>query len=81
MIPVSTLYDEYIDRQKLSEQKKTFDYIVPPPLKRVRNKKTYRNRSEIQTYFENSAFENLNFFTAISKFVPNINLISNTISA
>ena len=31
MIPVSTLYDEYIDRPKLSEQEKPFEYIVPPP--------------------------------------------------
>ena len=31
MIPVSTLYDEYIDRPKLSEQKNPFEYIVPPP--------------------------------------------------
>ena len=36
LIPFSTLdehslYDEYIDRPKLSVQKKTFEYIVPPP--------------------------------------------------
>ena len=31
MIPVSTLYDEYIDRRKLTQQKKPIDYIVPPP--------------------------------------------------
>ena len=38
MIPVSTLYDEYIDRPKLTEpKKKPFEYIVPPPLKRGRN--------------------------------------------
>ena len=32
MIPVSTLYDEYIDRQKLSEQKETHlsIYFLPP---------------------------------------------------
>ena len=29
IIPLTTLYDEYIDRQKLTEQK---IYIVPPPL-------------------------------------------------
>ena len=34
MIPLATLYDEYIDRPKLSEQKEPFEYIVPPsPLK------------------------------------------------
>ena len=32
MISVSTLCDEYIDRRKLTEQKKNpFEYIVPPP--------------------------------------------------
>ena len=31
MISVSTLYDEYVDRQKLSKQKSPFEYIVPPP--------------------------------------------------
>ena len=31
MIPVSTLYDEYIERQKFTEQKKNpVEYIVPP---------------------------------------------------
>ena len=37
MIPVSTLYDEYIYQPKLTEQKNPFEYIVPP-LKRSRNK-------------------------------------------
>ena len=31
MIPVSTLYHEYIGRPKLTEQKNPFEYIVPPP--------------------------------------------------
>ena len=32
MIPVSTLYDEYIERRKFKEQKKNpVEYIVPPP--------------------------------------------------
>ena len=33
MIPVSTLYDEYIERRKFTEQKKKtpVEYIVPPP--------------------------------------------------
>ena len=35
MIPVSTLYNEYIDRRKLTEQKKPFEYIVPPPSRGV----------------------------------------------
>ena len=34
MIPLTILYDEYIDRPKLTEQKKPVEYIVPPsPLK------------------------------------------------
>ena len=37
MILVSTLYDEYIDRPKLTEQKKKnpVEYIVPPPSRGV----------------------------------------------
>ena len=31
MIPLTFLYDEYIDRPKLSEQKNPFEYIVSPP--------------------------------------------------
>ena len=31
MIPVSTLYDEYIDRPKLSQQKNSLEYIIPLP--------------------------------------------------
>ena len=33
MIPVSALYDEYIERRKFTEQKKKnpVEYIVPPP--------------------------------------------------
>ena len=32
MISLTTLYDEYIDQSKLSEQKKNpVEYIVPPP--------------------------------------------------
>ena len=31
MVSFSILYDEYIDRPKLTEQKKPFVYILPPP--------------------------------------------------
>ena len=31
MIPLTILYDEYIDWPKLTEQKNPFEYIVPPP--------------------------------------------------
>ena len=30
MIPLTTLYDEYIDRSKFTEQKNPFECIVPP---------------------------------------------------
>ena len=33
MIPLTTLYDEYIDRPKLTEQKNPVEYKVPPPTK------------------------------------------------
>ena len=36
MIPLTTLYDDYIDRPKLTEQKNNpFEYIVLPPLELV----------------------------------------------
>ena len=31
MIPLTFLYDEYIDRPKLFDKKNPFEYIVPPP--------------------------------------------------
>ena len=30
MIPLTNLYDEYIDQPNLTEQKNPFEYIVPP---------------------------------------------------
>ena len=41
MIPLSPLYDEYIDRSKLSEQKNPFEYILPSPSKGVETMKTW----------------------------------------
>ena len=41
MIPLTTLYNDYIDRPKLTEQKNPFEYIVPPPLKWVGSMKQY----------------------------------------
>ena len=32
IIPLTTLHDEYTDRQKLTEQKTPFELTVPPPL-------------------------------------------------
>ena len=45
MIPVSTLYDESIDRPKLTEQKKTnpFEYIVLSPSAGLLRTFTHRN--------------------------------------
>ena len=45
MIPVSTLYDEYIDRLKLSEQKNLFKYIVPAPSRGIGTIKSFQNES------------------------------------
>ena len=38
MIPLTTLYNDYIYQPKLNEQKNQFAYIVPPPAKVGRNK-------------------------------------------
>ena len=38
MLPLTILYDEYIDRSKLTEQKKPVEYVVPPPSRGVGTK-------------------------------------------
>ena len=52
MIPLTFLYEEYIDRPKLSEQKNTFEYIVPLPTSGVGTKRKTQNfRNFIQPMF------------------------------
>ena len=41
MISLIFLYDEYIDRPKLTEQKNPFEYIVPSPTSGVGTKKPF----------------------------------------
>ena len=41
MIPLKFLYDEYIDRPKLTEQKNPIEYIVPTPTSGVGTKNKY----------------------------------------
>ena len=48
MIPLSFLYDEYVDRPKLSEQKKQFEYIVPLRTGGVGTKNTNDNYESIR---------------------------------
>ena len=50
MIPVTFLYDEYIDRPKLSEQKKPFEYIFPPPTNGVETT-IYLKYIQVPQYF------------------------------
>ena len=40
MIPLTPLYDEYIDRSKLIEQKNSFECIVPPTLQKGSEQKS-----------------------------------------
>ena len=42
MIPLTFLYDEYIDLPKLFEQKKPLEYIIPPPTSGGTNSGTNR---------------------------------------
>ena len=62
MIQLTTLYDNFIDRPKLSEQKKIpFEYIVPPPLKWVGIKTSsfvsiYLPLSELKAVYEDETF-------------------------
>ena len=75
MIPLTFLYDEYIDRPKLSEQKNPFDYIVPPPISEVGKKKTNSPTellySETEKKSENLInFENLINIKFVDKKIP-----------
>ena len=62
MIIVSTLYNEYIDRPKLTEQKNPFEYIVIPPSRGV-GTMTWQSHCVIEwlvkvllnVYFQNAA--------------------------
>ena len=47
MIPLTNLYEEYIDRPKCSEQKNPFEYIVPPPTSGVGTKKLQKMESKL----------------------------------
>ena len=51
MIPLTTLYYDYIDRPKLSEQKIPFEYIVPPPLKWVGTNTDLTKLTTLLRYF------------------------------
>ena len=66
MIPVSFLYDEYIDRPKLTEQKKNpVEYIVPPPpLKRGRNKNNEHDKTRKLT--KNPQAQNVQFIKSLA---------------
>ena len=57
MIPVSTLYDEYIEQRKLTEQKKPVEYIVPPPSRGVGTIK-----SKVLHKFYEIAYKSINFW-------------------
>ena len=49
MISLRTLYDDYIDRLKLTQEKNQFVYIVAPPTKVGRNnvnKNKFRNKTD-----------------------------------
>ena len=50
MIPLTFLYDEYIDRPKLAEQRKNpFEYIVPPTTSGVGTIRSIGVRSCVST--------------------------------
>ena len=53
MIPLTTLYDDYIDRPKLSEQKNPVEYIVPPsPLKWGSERTITFEKTSMQYYID-----------------------------
>ena len=52
MIPHTFLYDEYIGRPNFTEQKKPFEYIVPPPTSgvgtKMRFERTRKHEDELR---------------------------------
>ena len=62
MLPLTTLYDKYIDQRKLSEQKNPFEYIVPPSINVVGNNKYIKLFKQL---YKNN-FKKFSFFQDIS---------------
>ena len=58
MIPLTFLYDDFIDRPKLSE-KNPFEYIVPPPTSGVGTKISHRKVLATETGDSCLGFQNL----------------------
>ena len=64
MIPLTFLYDEYIDRPKLTGQKKPFEYIVPSPTSGVGTKNIATSQTtKVKT---NNELNNI-FFTFLTR--------------
>ena len=55
MVPLTTLYDEYFGRSKLTEQKNSFKYIAPPPSRGVGTK--------MECFYKQCKVATLNFRT------------------
>ena len=56
MIPLTTFYDDYIDRPKFTEQKNLFEYTVPLPTTVGRNKyRSYTNMDKPMKILNNKA--------------------------
>ena len=76
MIPLTTLYDDYIDRLKFTEQKNPFEYIVPRPNQVGRNNKNSSYYEDFPSltlispkHSANSLFKSdINHFQAICSF-------------
>ena len=61
MIPVSTLYDEYIERRKFTEQKKTHLSIEFLPPQEGRNNNTVNRPNALCDNIENSLIMTNNY--------------------
>ena len=75
MIPLTILYDEYIGRPKLTEQKKNpVEYIVPPsPLKWGSEQKVRFNKTKLSSNIEvlnefQSTTQSSNTFSELESF-------------
>ena len=91
MIPLTILYDEYIDRPKLTEQKNPVEYIVPPsplkwgseqqePDKRRQNRLSHKVATQAEVSKAMERIERSRFNLKTGKKILRLNLMKKTLT-
>ena len=70
MIQAAILYDEYIDRPKLTEHKNTFEYIVPPPQLGRNNEYMLSFLTGIKSFEVVSREQTISFLLLLVRYLP-----------